>query len=353
MRGRDFNQTMMLSYVTPEQRIPQDHPIRRILKIANQAIQGLGKVFGEMYSPLGRRSIPPEQMMRALLLQLLFSIRSERKLMEELDYNLMYRWFVGLSMDDPIWDASTFSKNRERFLGKQVAQEFFAKVLEQAEQHDLLSEDHFTVDGTLLEAWASVKSYQKKDEPPQKGTGSRGEILLRDTHQSRTDTDACLYKKSRGGESKLSYLGHVLMENRHGLVAQACATQANSKAEGQAALQLLGQAKRGRRPTLGADKAYDEAGLVEDLRKRNVTPHIHQHISEKRGSNIDGRTTRHAGYAISLKKRKCVEHIFGWIKNTAKLGKLRHRGVKLVDWMFTFAASAYNVVRLAKLIHAG
>jgi len=316
--------------------------------MTDAALRELSDCFSALYSPLGRPSIAPEKLLRALLLQILFSVRSERLLMEQLAYNLLFRWFVGLNMDDPVWDATVFSKNRDRLLKGDIARQFFAAVVEQARAQGLLSDEHFTVDGTLLEAWASMKSYQEKKEPPQKGSGSRGKLLRRDVYESTTDPEACLYRKSTTEAYKLSYLGHVLMENRSGLPVQACVTTAAPQGEWQAALQMMASVTGGKRhATLGADKAYDEARFVAALRELKVTPHVQQY--QGRASNIDGRTTRHAGYAISVKKRKRIEHIFGWLKTTALMRKLRHRGRALVEWMFTLAVSAYNLVRMARL----
>lgn len=340
----------MFSYLSPEERIPSDHPLRAIRLICDKALSDISFQLAGIYSNLGRRSTPPEQLLRALLLQVLFSLRSERMLMEQLDYNLLFRWFVGLSMDEQIWDVTVFSKNRERLLKGDIAQAFFAAVVQQARAGGLLSDDHFTVDGTLLEAWASMKSYQKKEEPPAKGSGTRGRVLLRDTHECRTDPDAALYRKSNQGEFKLSYLGHILMENRNGLPVGVRVTNATPQGEWQAAIDMLeGLTGGSRRVTLGADRAYDEAQFIADLRGLRVTPHIQKHESEKRRSNLDGRTTRHEGYQTSLKRRKRIEHIFGWMKTTGMMRRLRHRGQALVDWMFTLAVSAYNLVRISRL----
>jgi IS5 family transposase len=288
--------------------------------------------------------------MRALLLQVLYSIRSERLLMEQLDYNLLFRWFVGMNIEEAVWDATTFSKNRERLMKGEIAQAFFQKVVEGASRQGLLSDEHFSVDGTLLEAWASMRSYQKKEDPPAEGSGSRGRVLRRDTHESKTDPDACLYRKSNGGEFKLCYLGHILMENRHGLPVGVRVTSATPQGEWEAALDMITEVKtENQRVTLGADRAYDEAKLIAELREQKVTPHIHQHQSESRRSNLDGRTTRHPGYEISLKSRKRIERIFGWLKTTGVMRKVRHRGLAVVQWMFTVAVSAYNLLRLSRL----
>lgn len=338
----------MFSYLSPEQRVPADHPLREIRRMTDAALRELSPRFERLYSRIGRPSIAPEKLLRALLLQIFYSVRSESLLMQQMDYNLLFRWFVGLHMDEPVWDATVFSKNRDRLLDGDIARAFFAAVLEQAKRQGWLSSEHFTVDGTLLEAWASMKSYQKKDDPPQQGSGTRGETLLRDTHASQTDPEAFLYRKSRGSEFRLSYLGHVLMENRSGLPVSGKVTPATSQGEWEAALEMIQGIRNGdRRITLSADKAYDEAKFIAQLRALHVTPHIHQHENQRRRSNLDGRTTRHSGYAISLKNRKRIEHIFGWLKTTALMRKVRHRGRALVEWMFTLALSAYNLVRLS------
>lgn len=316
--------------------------------MADEALGQLSERFTEIYSPLGRRSVAPEKLMRALLLQVFFTIRSERMLMEQMQYNLLLRWFVGLNMDEKVWDVTVFSKNRERLLKGGIAQAFFEAVVKQARDRDLLSDEHFTVDGTLLEAWASNKSYEKKPDPPEKGSGSRGEMLLRDTHQCRTDPDAQMYRKSNGGAFQLCHMGHVLMENRSGLPVSCRITMATKQGEWEAALDMLQDVTSGtRRITLGADKAYDEANFVASLRQMRVTPHVGQY--EGRRSHIDGRTTRHEGYQISLQKRKVIEQIFGWLKTTAGMRKLRHRGRALVQWMLTLALSAFNLRRMTTL----
>jgi transposase len=355
MRGDDQNQSPMFSYLSPEERVPDDHPLRKIRRMTDEALGELSPRFAKMYSSIGRPSIAPEKLLRALLLQVFYSVRSERMLMEQLNYNLLFRWFVGLSMDEMVWNPTVFTKNRDRLLEGEIAQNFFQIVIEQAKGKGLLSSEHFTVDGTLLEAWASKKSYQKKDEPPEQGSGTRGEMLKRDTHESTTDPEANLYRKSSGGAFQLSYLGHVLMENRNGLPVAAKLTQSTKQAEWEAALEMIASINGGtRRVTLGADKAYDEANFIAKLRALRVTPHIHKHENDKRRSNLDERTTRHAGYEISLKQRKRIEHIFGWLKTTALMRKVRHRGRALVEWMFTLAVSGYNLVRLSRLtVQAG
>jgi transposase len=348
MRESDLDQNAMFSYRSPEERVPADHPLRRIRALADTALRALSPRFAELYSSLGRRSVPPEKLLRTLLLQVLFSVRSERLLMEQLQYNLLFRWFVGLNMDEPVWDATVFSKNRARLLEGDIAGAFFAAVLDQAREQDWLSDEHFTVDGTLLEAWASKKSFQPKDNPPQQGSGSRGEMRLRDTHESKTDPEARMYRKSAFGEFQLCHMGHVLMENRHGLAVGGCVTEATTQGEWEAAVQMVEQVTGGRRRvTLGADAEYDDAKLVARLRQMQVTPYVAQHT--RRSSALDRRTTRHAGYGVSLQKRKCIEQIFGWLKTTAGLRKVRHRGRRLVEWMFTFALAACNLVRMSRL----
>lgn len=350
MRGDDLNQSPMFSYLSPEERVPADHPLRVIRKITDEALQAMSRRLTGLYSPLGRRSIPPEKLLRALLLQVFYSVRSERMLMDQLNYNLLFRWFVGLNMDEPVWDATVFSKNRQRLLDGDIAQAFFEMVVEHARAQGLLSSEHFTVDGTLLEAWAGMKSHQKKDQPPKQGSGSRGKMLRRDTHECKTDPEAHLYRKNNSGPYQLSYLGHVLMENRSGLPVGARVTLATPQGEWEAALEMLSAITGGtQRVTLAADKAYDEAKFLEKLRALRATPHVQKYEHAHRRSNLDGRTTRHPGYEISLKKRKRIEHIFGWLKTTALLRKVRHRGRALVQWMFTLALTGYNLVRLSRL----
>lgn len=346
MRGTDHDQSAMFSYVSPEQRVPADHPLRPIREMGDRILRGLANRFEALYSPMGRASIAPEKLIRALLLQVLYSIRSERLLMEQLNYNLLFRWFVGLNMDDAVWHPTVFSKNRERLLEGDIAQAFFDAVLAEARKKDLLSDEHFTVDGTLLEAWASKKSFQKKKDPPQSGSGARGRTLLRDTHECRTDPDAKLYRKSAGGAYQLCHMAHALMENRNGLPVAGLITDAKTDAEWSAALEML-KATAGPGATVGADAGYDDRSFVAGARELGVTPHVAQH--SKRASSIDRRTTRHAGYEISLKKRKCVEQIFGWIKATGRLRKLHLRGRRLVQWTFTLALATYNMLRLRTL----
>jgi transposase len=358
MRGDDPQQTAIFSYISPEERVPQDHPLRAIRTLVDAVLQEMSPQFASLYSSTGRPSIAPEKLLRALLLQVLYTVRSERLLMEQLDYNLLFRWFVGLNMDDIIWDASTFSKNRERLLEGEVAQAFFDQVLAQARERDLLSDEHFTVDGTLIEAWAGQKSFKRKaaempseppDDPGNPSIDFRGERRTNATHASTTDPEARLYKKAKGQEAKLAYLGHVLMENRHGLVVDTCVTQATGTAEREAALAMAVATPGRHRVTLGADKNYDTRDFVHELRELRVTPHVAQHTTA-RASAIDGRTTRHPGYAISQRKRKQVEEIFGWLKTVGLLRKTRHRGGKRVGWIFTFATAVYNLVRMRTLM---
>ena len=337
----------MFSYLMPEQRVPSDHPLRPILGMVNLALDRIDGALAKMYAEGGRPSIAPEKLLRALLLQMLYSVRSERMLMEQMQYNLLFRWFVGLNMDDAIWDVTVFTKNRDRLLEGDIAQQFFQAVLEQARAKHLLSDEHFSVDGTLLEAWAGEKSFQKKSDPPKTGTGSRGETLLNDTYASTTDPEARKYRKSRGGAFKLVHMGHVLSENQNGLAIGVRVTVANPKAERDAALDLLRAVCGKRRKTVGADKGYDEQDFVAGTRALGMTPHVSPHT--RRPSQVDGRTTRHCGFAVSQKKRKRIEEIFGWLKSVALLRKVRHRGRAKVGWMFTLGAAAYNLVRMRTL----
>jgi transposase len=358
MRGDDRQTGWMFSYVSPEERIPADHPLRAIRRMTDAIFDRLSPRFNRLYSTLGRPSIPPEKLLRALLIQGLYTVRSERLLIEQLEYNLLFRWFVGLSMDDPVWDATTFTKNRDRLLDGDIAEAFFQEVLAEARAARLLSDDHFTVDGTLLEAWASQKSFRRRDMPPDPPddpgnptVNFRGEERKNDTHQSTTDPDARLYKKSSGSEAKLAYLGHLLTENRHGLIVDTLVTAATGTAERDAALMMLGDLPEGGRITAGGDKNYDTRDFIQYLREMGITPHVAQYPdTARRGSAIDGRTTRHPGYEISQRKRKLVEQAFGWMKTIGPLRKLHHRGGLLVNWNFTFAAAAYNLVRLRTLL---
>jgi transposase len=358
MRGSDERSDFLFSYVSPEQRVPADHPMRPIRRIVDAVLGRLSPRFDAMYTDFGRPSIPPEQLLRALLLQVLYTVRSERLLIEQLEYNLLFRWFVGLGMDEPIWDHSTFSKNRDRLLRGDIADAFFAEVLGEARTHGLLSDEHFTVDGTLLEAWASQKSFRPKDEdlppppddPKNPAVNFRGERRKNDTHASTTDPDARLYRKGDGQPARLVYMGHVLMENRSGLVVDTEVTPADGYGERHAALTMV-EAVPGDRVTLGGDKAYDDAWFVGELRHMRVTPHVAQNTKNRR-SAIDARTTAHPGYAISQRKRKRVEEIFGWIKTIGLLRKLRHRGGERVTWIFRFTAAAFNLVRIRNLVYA-
>jgi len=352
MRGTDHEQSGMFSYISAEHRVPTDHTLRAIRVMVDAALKELGPRFDALYAKSGRPSIPPEKLLRALLLQVLYTVRSERMLMEQLDYNLLFRWFVGLSMDDAVWDVTVFTKNRERLLAGEVAQGFFQQVVAQAQAQDLLSAEHFTVDGTLIEAWAGHKSFKPKDhkqtppdDPGNPSVDFHGERRSNATHQSTTDPQARLYRKASGREARLCYLGHVLMENRNGLVVNTRLTQATGRAEREAALAMVEKLPGFGRVTLGADKGYDAKELVRELRDHRVTPHV----AQKPATAIDRRTSRHPGYALSQWRRKRVEEAFGWLKTVALLRKTRHRGVARVGWMFTFAAAAYNLVRMRTL----
>ncbi len=354
MRGEDAGQVAVFSYVSPEQRVPKEHPLRPLLKIVNDVLGRMSPLFEKLYSHTGRPSIPPEKLLRALLLQVLYTIRSERMLMEQLDYNLLFRWFVGLNMDDLVWDATVFTKNRDRVLGGEVAKVFFQEVLAEARRRSLLSDEHFTVDGTLIEAWASHKSFKPKDQSDSDEGGSNPSVDFRrqrrtnDTHASRTDPEARLYKKSKGAESRLCYMGHLMIDNRHGLATNACVTIASGTAEREAAMQMAGEIPGRGRVTLAADKGYDTRDCIRKLRDRNITPHVAQNDTNRR-SAIDRRTTRHPGYTVSQKKRKLVEQMFGWAKTVGLMRKTRHRGTQRVDWMFIFTAAAFNLVRMRNL----
>jgi transposase len=356
MRGTDHLQSGMFSYISAEQRVARDHPLRAIRVMVDAALRNMGPQFETMYAKVGRPSIAPEKLLRALLLQVLYTVRSERMLMEQLDYNLLFRWFVGLNIDDPVWATTVFSKNRERLLRAEVAKRFLAEVLAQAGDRGLLSAEHFTVDGTLIEAWASHKSFKRKsgtDEPPPDDPGNptidfHGERRSNASHESTTDPEARLARKGAGKEAKLSYAGHVLMENRNGIAVNGRVTQAHGRAEPEAAVAMAEEIPGQHRVTLGADKGYDRQEFVQELRDHQVTPHI----ARKSTSIIDERTTRHPGYAISQQKRKRIEEIFGWLKTIGGLRKTRHRGVARVGWMFTFALAAYNLVRVRNLLSA-
>jgi len=350
MRGDDQQQFSVFSYVAPEDRVPADHRLRAIRKLVDEVLRAMSREFDPLYAETGRASIPPERLLRALLLQVFYSIRSERMLMEQLHYNLLFRWFVGMEMDEPVWNHAVFSKNRERLLNQEVARSFFTRVLKQAEGY--LSDEHFTVDGTLIEAWASQKSFQKKDGgDPGDGNNFHGERRTNDTHASKTDPDAKLYRKGHGQEAKLSYLGHVLMENRNGLIVDAMVTEADGTAERDAAMLMVHKLWKKRHPirSLGADKAYDTRDFVKVLREMQVRPHVTQNLNRTGGSAIDARTTRHVGYQISQKRRPRIERAFGWMKAVGGIRKVKLRGLLKVDWLFLMTAAAFNLWRLPKL----
>ena len=358
MRGSDQRSGSLFSYVDLEARVRADHPLRPIRLSVNEALGALHADFEAIYADgVGRPSIPPERLLRALLLQAFYGIRSERQIMERLEFDLLFRWFVGLGIDDAAWDQTTFGKNRDRLLAGDVAHKFLAAVLAHPKVKRLLSTEHFSVDGTMIEAWASMKSVRPKDgsgEPPAPGRNGEsdfhGERRTNDTHQSTTDPDARLYRKGAGREAKLGFIGHALMENRNGLVVDACLTQADGHAERVAALHMIEpRADRPRRITLGADKGYDVEDFVNELRSVNVAPHV---AAKTRGSAIDGRTTRHGGYRTSQVIRKRIEEVFGWAKAAAGLRKTRHRGLGRVGWQFTLTLAAYNLIRLPKLLKA-
>jgi transposase len=353
VRGPDEQTGDMFSYLSPEQRVRPDHPLRAIRTMTDQVLRELSPRFRRMYSDIGRPSIPPEQLLRALLLQALYTVRSERLLMEEIDYSILFRWFIGLGLDEPIWSPTTFSKNRDRLLTGDIASAFFDAVLRQAREAALLSDEHFTVDGTLLEAWAGLKSFQRTDAdppPPPDDPGNptvdfHGETRSNATHASTTDPDAQLYRKGAGKEAKLTYMGHVLLDNRHGLVTNVCATAATGTAEREAALLLLTTVPTA--TTVGADKHYDVASFVDGVRDLGISPHVAQKI---RSGAMTDEMTAAPGYAISQRKRKLIEQVFGWMKTIGGLRKLRHRGGELVDWILTFTAAAYNLIRLRTLL---
>lgn len=364
MRGSDAPQTALFSYVSVEDRIPADHPLRTIQALVNPILAALSPRFQAMYSRMGRPSIPPERLLRALLLQILFTIRSERQLMEQLNYNLLFRWFVGLNPDDAVWVPTVFTKNRDRLLEGNIAEAFLQEVLKAAEQRGLLSHEHFTVDGTLLEAWASQKSFRPKDDPtPPPSDGDpknptvnfRGEKRSNVTHASVTDPDARLARKSHGTASTLAHLGSVLMDNRHGLIVATDVRAPGYEAERDAAVEMLASLEpTTRRRTIGADKGYDTPAFVDGVRACHTTPHVAQNIHPtKPTSAVDGRTTRHEGYVISQVKRKLVEEGFGWGKSIGGLRKLHHRGRERVGWIFTFTNAVYDLVRMRTLIRTG
>jgi transposase len=354
MRGDDRQPDSMFSYVSPEQRVPQAHPLRGIRRLVDEVLTEMSGEFDQLYSAVGRPSIPPERLLRAQLLQIFYSIRSERLLMEQLDYNILFRWFVGLAMDEPVWVPTVFTKNRDRLLTQAVARSFFRRVVARAQA--FMSDEHFTVDGTLIEAWASQKSFQRKDGPPDgDGRNFHGQVRKNDTHASQTDPDAKLYRKSSTAEARLAYLGHLLIENRHGLIVDAMATTATGYAERDAGLQMLHtvtNAVPSKRRTLGADKNYDTADFVAGSRARQVTPHVSQNVRRSGGSAIDARTTRHEGYAQSQACRPRVERPIAWLKTVGWLRKVKLRGVDKVDWLVVFASAAFNLRRLTTLIGA-
>lgn len=360
MRGTDQQQNHVFSYISPEQRVRNDHPLRPIRTMVDEILKQLSPQFQKMYAKVGRPSIPPEQLLRAQLLQMLYSVRSERLLMEEMDYNILFRWFVGLNLDDAVWDATVFTKNRDRLLEAEVAKEFLARVVAQARTKGWTSDEHFTVDGTLLEAWASVKSFQPKDQkdsspPDDSGNPTvdfHGEKRSNQTHASKSDPDALLARKGAGKEAKLSYSGNLLVENRNGLIVSSTVWEATGTAERLAAMALLQQVPGTGRVTVGGDKGFDTQEFVRECRNMGITPHVAQNVARRGGSAIDGRTTQRAGYLISQKKRKRIEECFGWLKTIALLRKVRHRGTLKVDWMFTFACAAYNLVRMRNLMAA-
>src|SRR5829696_7625524 len=359
MRGSDARTGDLFSYVDLEDRVPSQHPLRMVRAVVNHVLSALSGDFAKVYADTGRPSIAPERLLRALLLQAFYTIRSERQLMEQLDYNLLYRWFVGLGVDEPVWVPTVFTMNRDRLLEADVARKFLAELLNHEKVCQLLSDEHFSVDGTQIQAWASMKSFQAKDgsgEPPDPGRNGerdfRGEKRCNETHASTTDPEAKLHRKGVGKEAKLSFMGHVLTENRNGLVVETELTQANGRAERAAAKQMIVRHAPGaRRITVGADKGYDAAEFVADLRVLNVTPHIAQNLSGRR-SAIDCRTTRHPGYGASQQKRKRVEEPFGWGKTIGGLGRPMLRGVKKLGFKFTLTMASYNLIRLPKLIAA-
>jgi transposase len=354
MRGDDQQQSEMFSYLSLEQRVPPDHPLRAIRKTVDEILRGMNKEFDGLYAKTGRPSVPPERLLRAVLLQIFYSVRSERMLMEQMNYNLLFRWFVGLEMDEPVWDHGVFSKNRDRLLNQEVAQKFYQRVLTQAQPY--LSDEHFTVDGTLIEAWASQKSFQKKEDGENKPREFRGDQRTNETHESKSDPEARLYRKGHGQEARLAYLGHVLMENRHGLIVEAMVTQADGTAERDAGLLMLydrGRKRRRRRRSgpisVGADKAYDTRDFVKTVRAMNIRPHLAQNLKRRGGSALDARTTRHATYQVSQQKRPLIEKVFGWMKQTGGMRKTKLRGLFKVSWQFLMTAAAFNLWRLPKL----
>jgi len=361
MRGAFADQGGLFSYISPEARVPTSHPLRKIRALVREVLGELNRSLGKLYASEGRPSIPPEHLLSALLLQVFYGIRSERQLMEQLDYNLLYRWFVGLSPDNPVWDPTTFTKNRDRLQNGEVFTQFMSKLLNHPQVKPLLSDDHFSVDGTLIEAWASQKSFRPKDGSGDGDGGANfhGQKRKNDTHASTTDPDSRLYRKAAGREAKLCYMGHATMENRHGLAVAGMVTHANGAAERSASeMMLKTKAKEaGRRITAGEDKAYDTADHVANLRALNVTPHVTQNngvtkTGKIRRSAIDERTTRHAGYGMSQSRRAMIECIFGWGKQHGTMRKTKHRGIRRVATNFILNLIAYNLIRIPKLAAA-
>ncbi|HEY5056214.1 MAG TPA: IS5 family transposase [Acidobacteriaceae bacterium] len=352
MRGDDLEQLGVFSYVSAEQRIAKDHPLRGIRRMVDEALKALSSHFDALYARGGRPSIAPEKLMRALLLQVLYSVKSERQLMEQIDYNLLFRWFVGLNMDDAIWDATVFTKNRERLMRGEVSERLLMAVVEQARAAQLLSEEHFTVDGTLIQAWANRRSFHPKPDPPDKGTGARGRKLLRDTHASTTDPEARLFKKSGAAMAVPSYIGHVLTENRNGLVVAALATQSSSTAEREAAVTLIDRMRLAAPITLGADKSYQEERFIEQLRARRVKPHVAEYAPNPQWPSFLTQAERSdPGFAVSQRKRKLVEKVFGWAKLDRAVRQVKLRGLNKVDWLFRLVAAAHNLRRMQTLLH--
>jgi len=362
MRGQNTPQNSMFSYIPLEMRVPKKHPLRKIREIVDDVLEAMNSSFDEIYSHTGRPSIPPEVLIKALFLQYLYGFKSERILLEQIDFNFLYRWFVGISADDEVWDETVFSKNRERLLGEKIINELFSQIVNRAEKKGLLSSEHFSVDGTLLQSWASMKSFKKKDKLKDSGSDDNdidkgnpsvdfhGEKRSNETHESSTDPEARLYKKSSGSAAKLCFMGHALSENRNGLAVRVVTTQASFHAEHEAALTMIGTLERNKRITLGADKHYDDHNFCKEARGKKVTPHVAQNIHARRKkSAIDGRTTRYPGYEISIRKRKRIEEIFGWLKDTGCMRRPHFRGLKRIGAAFTFAMSVYNVVRMQNL----
>lgn len=360
MRGQHSeHQEELYSYIPLEARIPAKHPLRKIREIVNNVLEEMSKEFDALYSHTGRPSVPPEMLLKALFLQVLYGIRSEKLLLEQIDFNFLYRWFVGLKSDDKIWDETVFSKNRGRLLSGEIADKLFSRVIALANKKHLISDEHFTVDGTLVEAWASLKSFQQKKgnddrkddgDPGNPSVDFHGEKRRNETHQSKTDPESKLYRKSKGQAAKLSYMGHILMENRNGLAVEADATIAGYYAEHESAIEMIDSLKTKRKKTLGADKHYDNNQFCDELKKRNVTPHVAMNIhSRKHTSAIDARTTRHPGYEISQRKRKRVEEIFGWLKAFSIMRRPHFRGLEKIEYQFKFAVSVYNILRIRNL----